>query len=337
MNHKKESLISCDIDFNRDGKQFGTLAVPQSTNSAGWANYFIPICVIKNGEGPTAVMSGGNHGDEFEGPTTLMNLARTLEPDDIQGRVILIPMLNRPAVLAGTRLSPIDGVNMNRAFPGKPNDSITGMIAHYVGQEIIPLADLVVDIHSGGSSMLFLPSVNMHRVENEQQMERMLAAGKAWGAPYVLLYRDVAGEGLLPSYAEGLGKVTLGTELGSKSQFGAPILNIAMTGVRNVLVWAEILKAVPQSNVNSTPIVIEADDPRDYIMAPVSGLFEPFVELGDAVETGQVVGQIHDLETIQRTPTSVVAATHGLVTARRAIPLTTQGECVVTLARVLDP
>ena len=104
MNHKKESLISCDIDFNRDGKQFGTLAVPQSTNSAGWANYFIPICVIKNGEGPTAVMSGGNHGDEFEGPTTLMNLARTLEPDDIQGRVILIPMLNRPAVLAGTRL-----------------------------------------------------------------------------------------------------------------------------------------------------------------------------------------------------------------------------------------
>ncbi|NJO82112.1 MAG: hypothetical protein HC828_04445 [Blastochloris sp.] len=102
-------------------------------------------------------MFGGNHGDEYEGPVALMKLARALQPEQLQGRVIIVPMLNKPAVAAGTRLSPIDGKNMNRAFPGNSNDSITGMIAHYVSSTLFPLAELVIDIHSGGRSAHFLP------------------------------------------------------------------------------------------------------------------------------------------------------------------------------------
>ena len=110
--------VVTSIDYEQEGKQLGWLEVPQSTNTSGWATLSIPIAVIKNGDGPTALIFGGNHGDEFEGPVTLMNLARALNPDQIQGRVIFVPLLNRPAVEAGTRLSPIDGRNMNRAFPG---------------------------------------------------------------------------------------------------------------------------------------------------------------------------------------------------------------------------
>ena len=179
----ERSLISCDVNLDQDGKQSGFLAVPQSTNSAGWAKYFVPISILRNGEGPTAVLTGGNHGDEYEGPVTLMNLLRDLTPDDITGRIIILPMLNHPAVAAGTRLSPIDGKNMNRAFPGSPQDSITGQIAHFVATELLPTADLVIDIHSGGSSMHMLPSVNMHRVEDPRQMHGMLAAARAWVQP----------------------------------------------------------------------------------------------------------------------------------------------------------
>ena len=80
-----ESSITANIDLAAGGKQFGRLAVPQSTNSSGWAKYYIPIVSIANGDGPTALLCGGNHGDEFEGPVTLMNLARCLQPEDIQG------------------------------------------------------------------------------------------------------------------------------------------------------------------------------------------------------------------------------------------------------------
>ncbi|RLT41385.1 MAG: hypothetical protein DWI57_07080, partial [Chloroflexi bacterium] len=214
-----KSQIFAEVDYTKSGKQFGRLEVPTSTNSAGWANQYLPICVVKNGEGPTALIFGGNHGDEYEGPVTLMNLARWLDPAAIQGRVILVPMLNRPAVAAGTRLSALDGRNMNRSYYSQytevqVNESITATIAHYVTQALIPLADLVIDIHSGGRSMHFLPSVNMHEVSNKAQLRAMIAAGQAWQTPYLFIYQDIAGEGLLPSYCERLGKVTLGTELG---------------------------------------------------------------------------------------------------------------------------
>jgi N-alpha-acetyl-L-2,4-diaminobutyrate deacetylase len=332
----EESLVSTDVDHDRDGKQFGRIQVPVSTNSSGWAQYFIPVVNVRNGDGPTAVLFGGNHGDEFEGPVALMKLARELDPQSIRGRVIMVPMLNRPAVTAGTRLSPIDGANMNRAFPGSCHDSFTGMIAHYVSTKILDQADLVVDVHSGGVSNHFLPCVNMHRVEDDDQMKRMLAAGKSWGAPMVFIYRDVAGEGLLPSYAEKLGKVTLGTEVGGRAQFGVKMLQITETGLRNVLHWLGILAEPATAPPAVEPQVVASDDTRDYVMSPVSGIFEPFCELGDDVKIAQVLGQVHDLEMISRPPVPVRAETAGFVIARRAIPLTAQGEMVAAIARPFE-
>jgi predicted deacylase len=326
-----------DIDYARPGKQFGTLAVPQSTNSSGWATEYIPIAVINGGSGPTALVFGGNHGDEYEGPVTLMTLARELDPDQLQGRVIVVPMLNRPAVAVGTRLSPIDGKNMNRAFPGRPDDSITGMIAHYVSSVLFPLADLVIDIHSGGRSAHFLPSVNMHRVPDDGQMERMLAAATAWGAPYVFIYRDVGGVGLLPGEAERLGKVTLGTEMGSASQFGSEILALTAAGVRNVLRHSGILVDQPVTAPPAAPVIVAAEERDDYIMAPVSGIYEPFHEMGAWYRAGQAVGQIHLIEQPFAPPVPVLARTDGMLISRRAFPLTRQGDCVATLVRPYVP
>src|SRR3954454_19932365 len=102
-----KTQIGTHIDYERPGKQQGSLRLPYSHNLAGWANILIPITVVKNGSGPTLLALGGNHGDEYEGPVALMKLARKLEPDQVNGRVIIIPALNLPAVQAGTRLSPI--------------------------------------------------------------------------------------------------------------------------------------------------------------------------------------------------------------------------------------
>lgn len=328
-----ESPVWTEVDYERNGKQTGFLGVPQSTNSAGWATVLIPIIVVKNGEGPTALLFGGNHGDEYEGPVTLLNLARELEPGDLRGRIIMIPSLNLPAGMAGTRLSPIDGMNMNRAFPGSPSGSLTSQIAHYVSSTLMPLADLVVDIHSGGRSMHFLPSVNMHRMADEKQMQAMLAAGRAWGAPYVFIYRDVAGAGLLPSYAESLGKVTLGTEIGSASQFGAGMLKIAARGIRNVLVHAGILSRAPEAGGVAEPHVVASELREDYVMAPADGIFEPFLELGDPVAAGQGIGQMHFPTQPAWPPVPVAARSDGFLMSRRSFPLTKQGECVAVISR----
>ncbi len=328
-----DTQVYTDIDYGKSGKQTGFLAIPQSTNTSGWATQYIPITVVQNGTGPTALLFGGNHGDEYEGPVTLMNLAREIDPAQVQGRVIIVPMLNRPAVEAGTRLSPIDGRNMNRAFPGQRNDTITGIIAHYVTNALFPLADIVVDIHSGGRSAHFLPSVNMHHVPDDRQMREMIRAAKSWGAPYVFVYRDVGGEGLLPGYAEGLGKTTLGTEVGSASQFGKEMLTITGQGIRNMLRMYEILGDKPFDEPAKPSEVVAADLQDDYVMAPISGIFEPFYEMGETVSEGEPIGQMHVIERPHDAPVSVLARTTGMLISRRAFPLTRQGDCVATLVR----
>ncbi|MSU73298.1 MAG: hypothetical protein EXS43_13335 [Opitutus sp.] len=326
--------IWTDVDYGKNGKQFGLLGVPQSLNTSAWATLFIPIAVIKNGAGPTALLFGGNHGDEYEGQVTLMKLARSIKPEQVKGRIIMVPMLNRPAAENGTRLSPLDGRNMNRAFPGQRNDTVTGIIAHYVSQVLFPLADLVVDIHSGGRTTHFLPSVNMHHVANKRQMRKMIEAGMAWGAPYVFIYRDVGGEGLLPGYAESLGLVTLGTEIGSAAQFGKEMLGIAADGVQNVLKLHGILAGKPAPR--HTPKVVAADQQDDYVMAPASGIFEPYFEMGEQIAKGQPIGQIHSTEQPFNEPTPVIARTSGMLMGRRAFPLTRQGDCVAVLVRPFE-
>src|SRR5512134_3184884 len=92
-----DTQVWTSIDYEKTGKQIGFLGVPQSTNTAGWATQYVPIAVIKNGSGPTALLFGGNHGDEYEGPVSLPKIARAVDAAQVQGRIIIVPMLNPPA------------------------------------------------------------------------------------------------------------------------------------------------------------------------------------------------------------------------------------------------
>src|SRR4051812_34608738 len=115
----KPSPITATVDFERDGVQHGFLRLPYSRDDSAWGSVMIPITVAKNGTGPTALLTGANHGDEYEGPVALMELAHGIHPKLLSGRVIIVPALNYPAFRSGTRTSPIDRGNMNRSFPGR--------------------------------------------------------------------------------------------------------------------------------------------------------------------------------------------------------------------------
>src|SRR3546814_12669525 len=79
--------ISSSLDFDQDGVQHGHLKLPWSRDDSAWGATLIPITVIRNGDGPTALFTGGNPGDEYEGPIAILDLARSLQPTDIGGRV----------------------------------------------------------------------------------------------------------------------------------------------------------------------------------------------------------------------------------------------------------
>lgn len=332
-------MIITSLDFEKLGKQQGFLQVPYSHNLGGWANVMIPITVVAGGRGSTVLVLGGNHGDEYQGQIAAMKLARELAPEMVTGRIILIPSLNFPAARAGTRLSPLDGMNLNRAFPGQAEGSVTSQIAHFLTTVLFPMSDVVIDIHSGGRSMEFVPCAHMHLVPDLEQRRAMLAAMLAWNTDFAFLYADIAGSGLLPVEAENQGKLVVTTELGGGEAIPAHVHRIAESGLRNVLIHVGALRGEQQTRASlglAPTILTQALNREDYLLAPESGIFEIKFELGSKIAQGDVVGVIHHLERPDRQPEAIVAHHEGYLVTMRAPCVTQQGDCVAVVAQEVD-
>ena len=332
-------MIVTAIDYDRPGKQQGFLQVPHSHNLAGWANLFIPITVVNRGRGPTVLVLAGNHGDEYQGQIAILKLARELTPERVKGRIILIPSLNFPAARAATRLSPVDGMNLNRAFPGQPEGPVTSQIAHYLTTVLFPLADVVIDIHSGGRSMEFVPCAHMHLIADRVQRARMFQAMLAWNADFAFLYADIAGTGLLPVEAENQGKLVITTEMGGGEAIPAAVHRLTQSGLRNVLIHVGALKGRERTRASlgkPPTILTQALQRENYLLAPESGVFEVRVDLGAKVKAGQTVGLIHFLERPDRASEPITASTSGYLVTMRAPCLTQQGDCVAVIAQPVD-
>jgi N-alpha-acetyl-L-2,4-diaminobutyrate deacetylase len=330
------SPIRATVDFTKSGKQYGHLYVPYSHNLGGWANLMLPIAVISRGNGPTALVMAGNHGDEYPGQIAVMKLLRELQLEQVNGRVILIPTLTMPAAKAATRLSPLDGKNFNRSFPGNPAGTVCEVVAHYLTTVLFPLADIVIDIHTGGRSTDFLPCAHMHLVPKGPQREKMLAGTEAWNSEFCFLYADIAGTGLLPVEAESQGKVVVTTEMGGSENVTAQVHHLTQSGLRNVLVQGGVLQGefVPRPNPARW---VQALNWEDYRFAPESGVYENIVPLGEDVSAGQPVGAIHFLERPDREPLFVTAVSTGVLVATRAPSIVGQGDCVACIAHDVDP
>ncbi|MFO0818057.1 MAG: succinylglutamate desuccinylase/aspartoacylase family protein [Pirellulales bacterium] len=334
------SPIHSGVDFERLGKQHGHLYIPYSYNLGGWANLMVPITVInRGGPGPTALVMAGNHGDEYPGQVAILRLCRELDPEQVLGRLILIPCLTVPASKAMTRLSPLDGKNFNRCFPGRPDGTPCDVLAHYLSSVLFPLADIVVDIHTGGRSMDFYPCAHMHFVPDAEQRRQMIAGTEAWNSDFAFVYADVAGSGLLPVEAERQGKIVITTEMGGGEPVSAGVHRLTQHGLRNVLVHFGVLAGRVQTReeLGIKPVRwVQALDREDYRFAPESGIYENLVDLGANVSAGERVGQIHFLERPDREPTPVFAPSAGVLIGNRGPSVVAQGDCVACIAHDVD-
>lgn len=329
------SPVQTSIDFEKEGKQVGFLRVPHSRNSSAWGKVLLPITAIKNGSGPTVFLAGGNHGGEYEGPVTLMKLARELQPEDVQGRIIIMPALNLPAVVAGTRMSPVDGRDMNRSFPGRPDGTLTQVIAHYVHEAILPLCDAVLDLHSGGYSLDLAPYISMHYLDDATQMAATRAALDAFQAPYALIMEEFTGKGLLDYAVEGMGKVFLCAEIGGAGRLTPETLAIAEVGTRNFLKHYDMTdgEIVTCEAQGRPPMkLMEVPDPENYHTATVNGIYESFHLIGDNVALGQPVGQVHSVQQPGLEPEVIRAQRAGILMGTRGPGQVEAGDCVALIA-----
>lgn len=323
------SPISSTVDVERDGIQHGFLRLPYSRDDSAWGSVMIPICVAMHGEGPTALLTGANHGDEYEGPVALFDLARSLRAEEVSGRIIIIPAMNYPAFRAGTRTSPIDRGNLNRSFPGRPDGTVTEKIADYITRHLLPLADLVLDFHSGGRTLDFLPYAAAHALPDKAQEKRCFDAVAAFAAPYSMRMIEIDAAGMYDTTAEEAGKVFVTTELGGGGTARVDTVAIAKRGVRDLLRHAGILREPVEAR---TTRWLAMDDERCFHIVEDDGLVEPCVALGETVQAGDCLARIHPIGRTGQAIREQRAAIDGLLATRHVPGLIKAGDCLAVVA-----
>ncbi|MBL1376910.1 N(2)-acetyl-L-2,4-diaminobutanoate deacetylase DoeB [Zobellella iuensis] len=329
------TTITPTVDFERDGKQHGFLKLPYSSDQSAWGCIMIPVTVVKNGEGPTALLTGGNHGDEYEGITALFKLANSLEPEQVRGRVIIVPAMNYPAVRNGSRTSPIDKGNMNRSFPGNPAGSMTERIADYFNRYLVPMCDYALDIHSGGKTLDFIPFSAAHRLPDPAQEAACIEGAKLFGAPNVVVMFELDTASLYDTAVESQGKVFVTTELCGGGTSSPETIALADRGVHNFLIFAGITRG-DYRLPDTPPRLLDMPDGSCYMMSEHQGLLELCVSLGDRVRTGDLVARIHSLERTGQPPAEYRAKRDGILAGRRHPALIDIGDTFAVLAVELD-
>jgi predicted deacylase len=326
-----QQLTSATVDFDKPGKQIGVFHVPFSSHDDAWGVVPVPVAVIKNGEGPTVILEGGNHGDEYEGPITLGELIRDLDPAEVSGRLIFIPAINQPAVLAAQRVSPIDGINMNRTFPGDPLGTTTRQIAAFVHDVLFPLGDAFLDLHSGGSSLDIIPSAVIEPGKTAEQHEKNVQAALAFGTPITVVIDNRGDPRTATASAALAGMTVIGTEMAGGGTVSLDALALCRRGVRNVLAHLGVLSSDYATPLETESRVYELG-PKAHVIVEDDGVFEPMHRLGTEVRAGALAGRIHFLTQPGRTPVDLHYRADGIVYGRRQPGRVRPGNCCLVVA-----
>ncbi|WP_337270731.1 succinylglutamate desuccinylase/aspartoacylase domain-containing protein [Oryzifoliimicrobium ureilyticus] len=328
------------IDLAREGRQSAHLAIPYSIDRSPYYQIRIPIVRLKNGDGPSLLLMAGNHGDEYEGELQLARLIRILEVSKIQGAVTILPMANLPAVMAAKRCSPFDGGNLNRAFPGDPAGPPTARLAHFLESELFPAHDVILDLHSGGTSMAHLACTLIERQADRTRFQRSLDLMRAMGAAHAFIADNGAMAPTSMGAAARAGAIGLSGEFGGGGTVTPDSMAFTAAAIDRLLMTLGIVKETVLSR--SVP-----DRPRSLQLLSLSrhsqgiyaegrGWFEPAVTLGARVAKGEVAGWYHDLQRLDEVEEELHFAEGGIVISHRLHCDSQAGDCLIQVGEPIE-
>ena len=325
------SRVTLTTDLQAAGRHFGDAMLRWSDNEDPLGYHPIPVISLKGDAGPVLLVIGGTHGDEFEGPCAIMRLVQKLDTAKLRGQIIAIPALNAPALTASSRVTPLDGANLNRAFPGSVDGGPTAMLAHFLEAKILPLCDAAIDLHSGGKASFFqpcsLPADTADPTLGAQNME----LARLFGLPLIWRLGANNDNRSVNSAAERAGIPMVAAELGGGGGVDPDITNQAEAGVRNILCHLGIL----DEDLTPTKVarIVEIASPHDSLYARSIGIFDRAVCAGQAVEKGDLAGWFHYVTEPERRSERLCFSQSGLILAHTNRGIVKRGEMLALVVR----
>lgn len=276
----------------------------------------LPIYVYRGEEdGPVLLITSGLHGDELNGVETLRRMIAdgSVVPD--RGTVIAVPIVNVYGFLNNSRYLP-DGRDLNRSFPGTKSGSLAGRLAWTMMNDVLPIVDLGVDLHTGGAN------TNFPQIRCDASNEKNLELARAFAPPFIV--NSPLRDGSFRKAADKKGKSVLVYEGGESLRFDELAITECINGVLRLMDYLEMTdNGAPERN---EPRVIMKNT---WIRAHNSGLYRPFVSCGDNVRKGQVLATITD--PFGEAEVKTKARHKGYVIGLRSIPVVNRGDALINI------
>ena len=301
------------------------LQLGQSGNRRGFG---VPVLVAQgNQPGKTLVVFAGVHGDELEGVQAIHEVFLQLDAKALSGCLIAVTVANLAAYRFTKRLSPIDGLNLARTFPGRNDGTLSERIAHYLSQIIVQHADFFIDLHSGGLTYL-LPTMIGYDARDTRQGRESKEAALHFGTPVMWGHPQVSpGRSLSVAITKGI--PWLYTECPSGGRVSPSQLPYYVEGLLNLMRYLGML---PGSAIRRIPEVhlLGTGDLDRTISVNTDGFLVPKVQILDEVRPNQVVAIVRDL--FGRTIEEVRTVHGGVVSMLRAMPVVSPGDSICLVA-----
>ena len=308
------------------------LNVPAGDTDTGTT---IPVSVLRGAEpGPVLALIAGTHGYEYPPITALQNLRTELDPSALRGTVLMVHVANVPAFLGRTiYISPADGKNLNRVYPGDPAGTLSDRIAAIITTEIIERADFLIDLHAGDGNEALRPYVYMPETGDADFDDAARGLALAFGLDTIVIDRapvtapDASGLTDMTAISRGIPAIT--TETGLLGGNERELVELAERGVRNVLRHLDML----DGSVEPNEAVVWLED-FVVVRSPVTGVFRPVVQEGWIVAEGARLGIVHDL--FGEPMAEIRAPFTGVVNYVVATPPISEGEPTAMISRLAD-
>lgn len=239
----------------------------------------MPAVVISDGRvGPRLVLVGGQHGNEWNGPWILHRLANTLNPDDVRGTVVILPIANPLAFNEGRRVPAIDSIDLNRTYAGGRPRKPTEHLGVLLWESIFSRTDYLIDVHSGGPGE-YLPFVATPEGKD-------LALARRLNLRFIHTPRQTKSGFLVDTCVEA-GIHALLVEVGGGRSLDERYHQAVIDGVLNVMRSVDVLDGMVREGAE--PYVFQQ---KEIVSAPAAGFLQPAVELGDQIREGGLIGHI---------------------------------------------
>jgi hypothetical protein len=241
-------------------------------------------------------MVAGVHACEYAGIEALRRLFALLDPAHLAGTLVTVPCLNLPAFYGlSPHVTPIDGVNAGRVFPGRPDGSYTERMVHLVWDQLARGADYVFDLHGGDLEEDLVEFSLIGLTGNARLDAAAEALSRALSMP--IFVRTPAPEPLplgntgLRTLAGSHGIPAVLTEVGSHGVLDDGEVTRLVDALRRGLAHLGMLPDAP-GGAAAEPMVLHR---FKGVFAPAEGLWFPAVRKGDVVRAGQRLGVMRDI------------------------------------------